>query len=79
MFYTVIAGLGAARASMVTYVIPIVAVTLGAVFLDEIIDASLLMGAALIFTGLALVNGWLWRRKPAFEKIALAKEAKSGG
>ncbi|MFN8374147.1 MAG: EamA family transporter [Anaerolineae bacterium] len=64
MFYEVIAKLGAARSSMVTYVVPVVAVTLGALFLGEVIDARLLLGSAFILVGLALVNGWLRRRSP---------------
>ncbi|MCC6617190.1 MAG: EamA family transporter [Anaerolineae bacterium] len=59
MFYKVIAGLGGARASMVTYVIPVISVALGALFLDELIDGTLLIGSALILAGLVLVNGWL--------------------
>ncbi len=73
MFYEVIARLGASRASMVTYVIPVVAVTLGAIFLDEVIDERLLVGASLIFAGLALVNGWLKRLRP--QKPSAATEA----
>lgn len=59
MFYTVIVDLGAARASMVTYVIPLISVALGALFLQELIDARLVIGSALILIGLVLVNGWL--------------------
>ncbi|HEX2622916.1 MAG TPA: EamA family transporter [Phototrophicaceae bacterium] len=58
MFYSVIAKLGGARSSMVTYVIPVVAITLGAIFLNEVIDARLIFGSVLILAGLALVNGW---------------------
>lgn len=65
MFYAAIGKLGGARASMVTYVVPVVAVTLGAVFLNEVIDARLIFGSALILLGLALVNGWLnWLINP---------------
>lgn len=65
MFYAAIGKLGGARASMVTYVVPVVAVTLGAIFLDEVIDARLIFGSALILLGLALVNGWLnWLINP---------------
>lgn len=73
MFYEVISKLGAARSSMVTYVVPVVAVTLGALFLGEVIDARLLLGSAFILIGLALVNGWLRRRSP-IEKLALANK-----
>jgi drug/metabolite transporter (DMT)-like permease len=63
MFYWVIQQLGAARASMVTYVIPVVGLTLGALVLDEVLDVRLLVGAALIFAGIAVVNVRLLRRK----------------
>jgi drug/metabolite transporter (DMT)-like permease len=75
MFYHVIAGLGAARASMVTYVVPVVAVTLGALFLNEVIDIYLVLGSALILVGLSLVNGWLNRLRPTPQKMKLASEA----
>jgi len=46
----------ATRASLVTYLLPVVGVALGAVFLQEQIDARVLVGAALIVGGVALVN-----------------------
>lgn len=63
MYYWVIQQLGAARASMVTYVTPVVGLTLGALVLNEVVDARLLIGAALIFVGIAVVNLKLFRRK----------------
>lgn len=63
MFYWVIQQLGSSRASMVTYVIPVVGLTLGALVLDEQLDARLLLGAALIFMGIGVVNLKLFRRK----------------
>jgi drug/metabolite transporter (DMT)-like permease len=48
IFYATIETLGAGTASMVTYVIPAVGLTLGAVFLDEPVDLRLLTGAAMI-------------------------------
>lgn len=56
MFYWVIATLGAARASMVTYIVPVIGLSLGALVLDEVIDSRLLIGAALIFAGIIIVN-----------------------
>ena len=70
MFYSIVAALGAARASMVTYVIPAVGLTLGAVFLNEQVDIRLLFGAALIMGGIGVVNlrlGDLMKRKPVLE------------
>jgi drug/metabolite transporter (DMT)-like permease len=65
VFYSIIAALGASRTSMVTFTVPVVAVTLGAVFLHEEVVARLLLGAGLILGGIAFVNlRQLWRPKP---------------
>jgi drug/metabolite transporter (DMT)-like permease len=62
IFYTIIRVLGAARTSMVTYVVPAVGLILGAIFLSEEVDFRLLLGAALIMAGIGIVNlrfnGW---------------------
>jgi drug/metabolite transporter (DMT)-like permease len=64
--YRIVADLGATRASLVTYVIPIVAVAVGAVVLDERFERRVLVGGVLIVAGIALVNGMakLPRRPP---------------
>ncbi len=54
--YRIIADLGATRASLVTYMIPVVAVTVGVVVLDEPFEWSLVYGGALIIAGIALVH-----------------------
>lgn len=56
IFYSLVAALGAARTSMVTYIIPAVGLTLGALFLGEVVDARLLIGAVLIVGSIAIVN-----------------------
>jgi drug/metabolite transporter (DMT)-like permease len=56
IFYSLVAALGAARTSMVTYVIPAVGLILGAIFLGEVVDIRLLIGAALIMGSIAIVN-----------------------
>ena len=55
-FYFIIQQLGAFRASMVTYIVPVVGLLLGWLILDEVIDITLIGGAALIFTGIAVIN-----------------------
>ncbi|MBC7811798.1 MAG: EamA family transporter [Burkholderiales bacterium] len=66
-FYYIIRELGSARASMVTYVVSPVGLTLGVIFLDEALDAKLVIGAALIFAGIGIVNLRSFRRpKPTF-------------
>jgi drug/metabolite transporter (DMT)-like permease len=54
--YRLIADLGPMRASVVTYVIPVVAVTLGVVFLHEEFSYRLVAGGALVLAGLVLLN-----------------------
>lgn len=56
IFYSLVATLGAARTSMVTYIIPAVGLVLGAIFLDEAVDERLILGAALIIGSIAIVN-----------------------
>jgi drug/metabolite transporter (DMT)-like permease len=70
--YRIIAELGATRASLVTYVIPVVAVAVGIVFLDETFEVRLLVGGALIAAGITLVNRWslLSRRVPGPATVA---------
>ncbi len=68
IFYALIPALGAARTSMVTYVIPAVGLILGAIFLGEAVDIRLLIGAALIMGSIAIVNlkvGNIFRRSSA--------------
>jgi drug/metabolite transporter (DMT)-like permease len=69
IFYPLVAVLGSARTSMITYVIPVVGLALGALFLNEPIDLRLLMGAALIVGSIAIVNlrVALWA-KPLFKR-----------
>ena len=56
IFYSLIATLGAARTSMVTYVLPVVGLFLGALFLAEPIDGRLLLGAILIIGSIGISN-----------------------
>lgn len=56
IFYTIVGILGAARTSMVTYIVPMVGLILGAIFRDEHVDERLLIGAFLIIGGIAVVN-----------------------
>ena len=60
-YYHLLNHWGATRSSLVTYLVPVVAVTLGIIFLDERITWHLMVGGALIIGGIALVN----LKKPA--------------
>jgi drug/metabolite transporter (DMT)-like permease len=56
IFYPLVAVLGAARTSMVTYIIPVVGLLLGALFLGEQVDLRLIIGAIMIVGGIGIVN-----------------------
>jgi drug/metabolite transporter (DMT)-like permease len=56
IFYTLIAEVGAGRASLVSYLAPGVALFYGAIFLDEEITVAAIAGLALILGGVALAS-----------------------
>jgi drug/metabolite transporter (DMT)-like permease len=57
LYFALIARAGASRAILVTYLVPAFALVYGAVFLDEAITATALVGLALILGGTALATG----------------------
>lgn len=56
VFYYIISQLGAARAAMVTYIVPVVGLVLGIIFLGEPLGWNLVVGAAFIMGGIGIVN-----------------------
>ncbi len=62
--YEIVAELGATRASLVTYLIPVVAVAVGVAVLGERFHPRVLVGAGLILAGIALVHDRV-RPRPA--------------
>ena len=72
-YYYVVQELGAARASMVTYIVPAIGLFLGVVIADEIMDAKLILGALLIFSGIGIVNLRLARRRNTTPAAAQAE------
>ncbi len=56
IFYHIIAVWGASRATMVTYIIPPISLFIGVVFGNERLDLLLLLGAALIISGVLFAN-----------------------
>lgn len=64
MLYRMLRLYGGRRMSLVTYLMPAFALTYGALFLDEPIRASALVGLALILLGVALGSGAM----PAFRR-----------
>lgn len=55
LFFWLIDNVGSVRASLVTYVVPVIALVLGWLVLDESIGLNVLVGAALIIGGVASV------------------------
>ncbi len=62
IFFRVIERWGATRTTLVTYVIPVVAIGLGFVVLGERLRPVELVGAALIIAGVVLVNANIGQR-----------------
>lgn len=56
LYYYLIHSVGPSRMSMVTYTFPLVGVLLGVTFLGEMLDLTLLSGAALVLGSVFLVN-----------------------
>jgi len=56
VFFRLLTGWGPTRASLVAYLLPVVAVVLGVVVLGETVDALFVGGAALIVAGVWVVN-----------------------
>lgn len=71
--YKVVAEMGPTKASLVTYLVPVVAVTLGVAVLGEPLRLRLLLGGLLTVAGIALVHQRLlpWgRRRPGLPSSA---------
>lgn len=54
---------GATRTTLVAYLIPVVGIALGYVFLQEPLDARIIFGTLLVITGIGLVNSKFGRRR----------------
>lgn len=70
LFFYLINAWGPTRASLVTYVFPVIGLALGIVFLNEVADWRLLAGSALVVGGIVVVNlgarlGWRRATAPA--------------
>ena len=59
IFFKVLARSGATNAALVTFLVPISAILMATTFLDERLTATQAAGMALIFAGLAVVDGRL--------------------
>lgn len=69
IYYRMIAEVGAAKASIVTYLVPVVGLVVGVTVADEPFSWRLVVGGVLILTGVIAVQGnipaWMRRRAPA--------------
>ncbi|HLC02897.1 MAG TPA: DMT family transporter [Anaerolineales bacterium] len=70
LYFFLINTWGPTRASLVTYIFPVVGVILGVTFLNEVADWRLILGTALVVGGIVLVN-LRARRRPAVQSVAL--------
>jgi drug/metabolite transporter (DMT)-like permease len=70
LFYRAIADLGPTVASTVTYLVPVVAVAVGVLFLHEDFHLRLVLGGALTVGGIALLNRGGRRAPPLAEAAA---------
>jgi drug/metabolite transporter (DMT)-like permease len=57
LYYALLAGAGASRAILITYLSPALALGYGAIFLGEAVTASAVVGLALVLGGVALGTG----------------------
>ncbi|HML21587.1 MAG TPA: DMT family transporter [Aggregatilinea sp.] len=60
LYYHLISEWGATRTTLVTYLMPPIGLTLGAIFLDETVDWKIVVGAVLILAGIVAAN---WRKR----------------
>jgi drug/metabolite transporter (DMT)-like permease len=65
LFFTILERWGATRTTLVTYVLPVMAIALGFVVLGERLQPIELAGAAIVIGGVVLVNGTPGRRPAA--------------
>ena len=85
LYYALLAGAGASRSILVTYLVPALALAYGAVFLGEPLTAAALGGLALVLGGVALGTGALrgrtslerWARRSAEPSLATSTSSSS--
>ncbi len=70
LFFYLIQSIGATRTMMVTYVIPVLGVALGVIFLQERLDWQLVAGTLFVGGGVWVVNSNLQLRRRSPEPVA---------
>lgn len=64
IYYRLLAEAGVINTSLVSFLVPLSALILGAVFLQERLSTEDILGMAFILSGLAVLDGRLWKRAP---------------
>jgi drug/metabolite transporter (DMT)-like permease len=77
VFFRLLGRWGATRTSLVAYLLPVFGIVLGALVLQEQVDARLILGTLLVIGGIALVNA-RGRLVPSFGRRASAIEEERG-
>ncbi len=62
LYFRILASAGATNVALVTFLAPISAILLGALFLGEVLEIKHFYGMGLIGIGLAAIDGRIWRR-----------------
>lgn len=62
LYFRILASAGATNVLLVTFLVPVTALLLGVVILGEELTVTALAGMALVFAGLSIIDGRLWRR-----------------
>ena len=66
LFFSILKSAGATNVMLVTLLVPVTAILLGAFVLGERLGASDFAGMALIALGLAAIDGRIWKRFTRF-------------
>lgn len=72
LYFRILASAGATNVLLVTFLVPVTALLLGILVLGEEITSTALAGMALVFAGLAIIDGRLLRRFGAGHRAAAA-------
>lgn len=69
LYFRILASAGATNVLLVTFLVPVTALLLGTLILGEVLSLAALLGMGLIFLGLAIIDGRLFRRfRPALDE-----------
>jgi drug/metabolite transporter (DMT)-like permease len=77
-YFTILQQWGATRTSMVSYLLPVVGIALGAMVLDEPVTANRVAGTVLVIAGIALVNAGPTLRRLVDRRADTAGAAEPG-